>query len=188
MPTVIYAIGHSTRTIEAFIEILKAHTISLVVDIRTIPKSRHNPQFNEEPLKASLEAACIAYMHFKELGGLRKAKKDSINTGWQNASFRGFADYMQTREFASAIRKLMQLAKLGRTVILCAEGNPFRCHRSLVADALMVRKVHVLHISSRTSAREHTLTPFARVQGTKITYPAAPTPGTPRRRRVHQEG
>ncbi len=171
MPTVVYAIGHSTRTIEDFIEILQAYSISSLVDIRTIPKSRHNPQFNEEPLQAALEAKCIAYVHLKELGGLRKAKKDSINTGWQNASFRGFADYMQTREFASAIRKLMRLAKLGRTVILCAEGNPFRCHRSLVADALTVRKVRVLHISSRTSAREHTMTPFAQVHGTRITYP-----------------
>lgn len=182
MPTVIYAIGHSTRTIEQFIEILQAHSISMVADIRTIPKSRHNPQFNEEPLKNALEAKGIAYVHLKELGGLRKAKKDSVNTGWQNASFRGFADYMQTREFASAVRKLMQLAKQGRTAILCAEGNPFRCHRSLVADALTVRKVRVLHISSRTSAREHTVTPFAQVQGTKITYPAAPAPATRHRR------
>ncbi len=108
---------------------------------------------------------------FQELGGLRKPKKDSVNTGWQNASFRGFADYMQTREFVSALRRLMQLAKLGRVAIMCAEGNPFRCHRSLVADALTVRKVRVLHISSRTSAKEHTLTKFAQVHGTKITYP-----------------
>ena len=187
MPTVVYAIGHSTRAIEDFIGMLQAHSISLLVDIRTIPKSRHNPQFNEEPLKTSLEAKCITYMHLKELGGLRKAKKDSINTGWQNASFRGFADYMQTREFASAIRKLMRLAKLGRTVILCAEGNPFRCHRSLVADALMVRKVRVLHLSSKTSVREHTITPFAQVNGTKITYPGTPLADTSRANRVRQK-
>jgi len=187
MPTVVYAIGHSTRTIDDFIEILQAHSISMLVDIRTIPKSRHNPQFNEEPLKAGLEAKCITYMHFKELGGLRKAKKDSINTGWQNASFRGFADYMQTREFASAIRQLMRMARLGRTVLLCAEGNPFRCHRSLVADALTVRKVRVLHISSRTSVRAHILTPFAQVHGTRITYPAAPPANTPRARKVRQK-
>jgi uncharacterized protein (DUF488 family) len=171
MPTVVYAIGHSTRTIEDFIETLQAHSISLLVDIRTIPRSRHNPQFNEEPLKTSLETKCIAYMHFTELGGLRKARKDSVNTGWRNASFRGFADYMQRREFASAVRTLMRLAKLRRIVILCAEGNPFRCHRSLVADALTVRKVRVLHISSKTSLREHTMTPFAQVNGTRITYP-----------------
>ena len=170
MPTV-HAIGHSTRTIDDFIGILQAHSISMLVDIRTIPKSRHNPQFNEDRLKRSLESKGITYMHFRELGGLRKAKKDSINTGWQNASFRGFADYMQTREFVSAIRRLVQLAKQGRVAIMCAEGNPFRCHRSLVADALTVRKTRVLHISSKTSVREHTLTRFANVSGTKIIYP-----------------
>jgi len=171
MPTAIYALGHSTRTLDDFIAILAAHGITIVADIRTIPKSRHNPQFNEESLKQALEDRSIRYVHFTELGGLRKARKDSINTGWQNASFRGFADYMQTREFASAIRRLMRLGKTGRTAIMCAEGNPFRCHRSLVADALTVRKVRVLHISSKTSAREHTLTRFAKVEGTKITYP-----------------
>ena len=177
MPTV-YAIGHSTRTINEFIEILQAHSITMLADIRTIPKSRHNPQFNGDQLKKSLEGEGIAYVHFRELGGLRKARKDSVNTGWQNASFRGFADYMQTREFASAVRKLMQSAKQGRVAIMCAEGNPFRCHRSLVADALTVRKVHVLHISGKTSVREHTLTPFAKVSGTRIIYPS----GTVRRR------
>jgi uncharacterized protein (DUF488 family) len=171
MPTVIYAIGHSTRTIDDFIEILAAHSISLLVDIRTIPKSRHNPQFNEDALQRSLEKRSITYVHFQELGGLRKPTKDSVNTGWRNASFRGFADYMQTRKFASAIRKLMQLGRQGRVAILCAEGNPFRCHRSLVADALTVRKVRVLHIAGKTSAREHTLTKFAHVSGTRITYP-----------------
>jgi uncharacterized protein (DUF488 family) len=171
MPAVVYAIGHSTRTIDEFIEILQAHAIATLVDIRTIPKSRHNPQFNEDELRRSLESRGITYMHFRELGGLRKAKKDSVNTGWKNASFRGFADYLQTREFVSAIRKLMQLAKQGQVAIMCAEGNPFRCHRSLVADALTVRKVRVLHISSKTSVRDHTLTKFARISGTKITYP-----------------
>ena len=171
MPTTIYAIGHSTRTVDDFIDILAAHGISLLVDIRTIPKSRHNPQFNEEALRKAVEHRGIAYRHCEELGGLRKAKKDSLNTGWKNASFRGFADYMQTREFASAIRRLMELGKSQRTAIMCAEGNPFRCHRSLVADALTVRKVRVFHISSKTSAREHTITPFAKVDGTKITYP-----------------
>jgi uncharacterized protein (DUF488 family) len=171
MPTMVYTIGYSTRTLEEFIEVLKAHSISLLVDIRTIPKSRHSPQFNQDSLKGNLEKRGIGYLHFKELGGLRKPKKDSPNTGWRNASFRGFADYMQTREFVSAVRKLMQLAKSKRVAIMCAEGNPFRCHRSLVADALSVRKVHVFHISGKTSAREHTLTEFAKVDGTKIIYP-----------------
>lgn len=170
MPT-LYAIGHSTRSLDEFIQILQAHSISMLVDIRTIPKSRHNPQFNEDELKRSLKSHGIAYMHLRELGGLRKTRKDSVNTGWQNASFRGFADYMQTREFVSAVRKLMQLAKQGRVAMMCAEGNPFRCHRSLVADALTVRKVRVLHISGKTSVREHTLTEFAQASGTKITYP-----------------
>lgn len=171
MPTVIYAIGHSTRTIDEFIELLAAHAISMLVDIRTIPKSRHNPQFNGDALQRSLEKRGITYVHFPELGGLRKPTKDSVNAGWKNASFRGFADYMQTRAFASAIRKLMQLGRQGQVAIMCAEGNPFRCHRSLVADALTVRKVRVLHIAGKTSAREHTLTKFAQVSGTHITYP-----------------
>jgi uncharacterized protein (DUF488 family) len=171
MPTAVYAIGHSTRSIEDFIEILQAHSISTVVDIRTIPRSRHNPQFNAEALKSRLESQGIAYVHFKGLGGLRKPKKDSANTGWRNASFRGFADYMQTREFVRAVRQLMQLARQGRVVIMCAEGNPFRCHRSLVADALTVRKVRVLHLAGQASVREHVLTKFAQVSGTKITYP-----------------
>jgi uncharacterized protein (DUF488 family) len=132
----VYTIGYSTRTLEEFIEVLQAHAIVTLVDIRTIPKSRHSPQFNRDSLKKSLQKKGIAYLHCKELGGLRKPKKDSINTGWRNTSFRGFADYMQTREFVSAVRRLMQLAKSGRIAIMCAEGNPFRCHRSLVADAL----------------------------------------------------
>jgi uncharacterized protein (DUF488 family) len=171
MPTIIYTIGHSTRTLDEFVEILNAHAIALLVDIRTIPKSRHNPQFNKDNLTRDLPRKGIAYLHFPDLGGLRKAQKNSVNAGWRNASFRGFADYMQTRAFVSALRRLMQLGKSRRVAVMCAEGNPFRCHRSLVADALTVRKVHVLHISSRTSARAHTLTKFARIDGTRITYP-----------------
>jgi uncharacterized protein (DUF488 family) len=171
MPTVIYTIGHSTRTLDEFIGILQAHGISLLVDIRTIPKSRYNPQFNADNLQRELPRKGIAYLHYPALGGLRKPRKDSVNTGWQNASFRGFADYMQTRDFVSALRRLMRLGRSQRLVLMCAEGNPFRCHRSLVADALTVRKVHVFEISAKTSAREHALTKFARVHGTKITYP-----------------
>jgi uncharacterized protein (DUF488 family) len=171
MPTAIYTIGHSTRTLDEFVEILKAHAITQLVDIRTIPKSRHNPQFNGDNLGRNLPQRGIAYLHLPALGGLRKPRKDSVNTGWRNASFRGFADYMQTRAFVSAVRGLMQLGRSQRVVIMCAEGNPFRCHRSLVADALTVRKVHVFHISSKTAARPHTLTKFARIDGTRITYP-----------------
>ncbi len=167
----IYAIGHSTRTWEEFRDILLAHGITKLVDIRTVPKSRHNPQFSQQALERELPKAGIAYEHMKALGGLRRPAKDSINTGWQNTSFRGYADYMQTREFVRAIRQLMETAKGERVAIMCAEGNPFRCHRSLVADALAVRRVRVLHISSKKSAREHKVTPFARVDGTRITYP-----------------
>jgi uncharacterized protein (DUF488 family) len=171
-PPTIYAIGHSTRTLAQFVEILQAHGVTLLADIRTIPKSRHNPQFNEEALSIELPKISIAYRHLKELGGLRRAAKDSVNTGWENASFRGYADHMQTPEFDRAMSSLIELAKGERVAIMCAEGNPFRCHRSLVADALTVRGVRVLHISSRKSAKEHTLTPFARVDGTRVTYPA----------------
>jgi uncharacterized protein (DUF488 family) len=169
--TTIYAIGHSTRSLDKFVEILKAHEISLLADIRTIPKSRHNPQFNEDSLALELPKMGIRYRHLKELGGLRHPSKDSINSGWENASFRGYADYMQTQEFAHALGELIELASEERVAIMCAEGNPFRCHRSLVADSLTVRGISVLHISSRKSAKAHVLTPFAKVNGTSITYP-----------------
>ena len=131
----------------------------------------HNPQFNEESLALELPKIGIQYRHLKELGGLRRSSKDSINGGWENASFRGYADYMQTQEFARALDELIALAERKRVAIMCAEGNPFRCHRSLVADALTVRGVSVLHITSRKSAKAHVLTPFAKVEGTRITYP-----------------
>ena len=173
--TTIFAIGHSTRPLDKFIEILQAHGITLLADIRTIPRSQHNPQFNEESLAHELPKAMIQYRHLKELGGLRHAAKDSINTGWENSSFRGYADYMQTQEFVHAVRGLIDLAKGKHIAIMCAEGNPFRCHRSLVADALTVRGVRVLHISSRKSAETHRLTAFAKVDGTRITYPGKET-------------
>ncbi len=173
--TTIYAIGHSTRSLEDFIEILQAHGITLLADIRTVPKSRHNPQFSQESLALELPRHGIHYRHIRELGGLRHPSKDSVNTGWENASFRGYADYMQTPEFQAALESLMELAQKERVAIMCAEGNPLRCHRSLVADALAVRGVTVLHISSRKSAKEHRLTPFAQVEETRITYPPVKT-------------
>ena len=176
MTTAIYAIGHSTRPLDKFIEILLAHHITVLVDIRTVPRSRHNPQFNRESLEIELPKTKIKYRHLKELGGLRHPSKDSINVGWENASFRGFADYMQTREFAEGIEKLIALSEKETVAIMCAEGNPFRCHRTLIADALTVRGVSVLHISSRTSAKPHTLTPFAVVDNTNITYPQVNIP------------
>lgn len=154
---------------------MQAHGITLLADIRTVPKSRHNPQFSRESLENELPRVGIKYRHLNELGGLRHARQDSINTGWENASFRGYADYMQTREFEAALGSLMELAGQERVAIMCTEGNPFRCHRSLVADALTVRGVTVLHISSRKSAKEHRLTPFAHVEGRRITYPHVET-------------
>ncbi len=169
----IYAIGHSTRPLDQFIRLLQAHGITVLADIRTVPRSRRNPQFSQESLEEALPKNGIRYVHLKQLGGLRHPAKESINKGWQNLSFRGYADYMQTPEFVHAIRELMQLSKGERVAIMCAEGNPFRCHRSLVADALTARGVHVRHITSLSGAREHTLTSFAHVEGTRVTYPEA---------------
>jgi uncharacterized protein (DUF488 family) len=171
MSTEILTIGHSTRPIEEFIEILKAHGIQLVADVRTIPKSRHNPQFNSDALAESLEASGIGYLHIPGLGGLRHAKKDSPNQGWVNASFRGFADYMQTEEFETGLRELIEAGKKRKTVIMCAEAVPWRCHRSLIGDALVVRGFEVSDVLSRTSAKPHTLTPWAETRGSKIIYP-----------------
>ena len=169
--TVVFTIGHSTRPVSEFIEIIEAYGIKKVLDVRTIPKSRHNPQFNEDILRESLKVVKIGYLHMKGLGGLRHALKDSLNTAWRNASFRGFADYIQTVEFEENLRTLMETAEKQTTVIMCAEAVPWRCHRSLIGDALLIRGVQVMHIMSIGSSREHTLTPWAKVEGIKITYP-----------------
>src|SRR6266699_2740587 len=166
----IYTIGHSTRTIEQFIELLKAHDIEELVDVRTIPKSRHNPQFGAEELAASLQQAGIAYKHLAKLGGLRRTSKDSINLGWQNTSFRGFADYMATSEFRKGLDELKALAEKKTIVIMCAEAVPWRCHRSLIADALAVQGWQVLHIQSRKTASLHELTSFLKVEDGKLIY------------------
>jgi uncharacterized protein (DUF488 family) len=170
---VIFTIGHSTRPVEEFIAILQGQGIRKLVDIRTIPRSRHNPQFNEDALKESLRDAKIHYVHMKGLGGLRHPRKDSPNKGWRNASFRGFADYMQTEEFAENLETIIETAKKEPTAIMCAEAVPWRCHRSLVGDALLIRGVSVLHIMGKGSAKEHTMTPWAKVEDGRITYPEA---------------
>lgn len=167
----IFTIGHSNRTIEEFIRLLRENGVERVIDIRTIPKSRHNPQFNEDVLAAALRAKRIGYVHLKKLGGLRHARADSVNLGWHNTSFRGFADYMQTEEFEQGLERAMKLAEAKPSALMCAEAVPWRCHRSLVADGLMVHGFPVMDIISASSPREHTLTPFARVRGTKIAYP-----------------
>jgi uncharacterized protein (DUF488 family) len=167
----VFTIGHSTRPIEEFVELLNAHGVKRVIDVRTIPRSRHNPQFNRESLKASLQAAKIGYTNIKKLGGLRHPKPDSINLGWRNSGFRGFADYMQTPEFEAALERAIKLAKTKPSVLMCAEAVPWRCHRSLIADALAVRKIPVKHIVSASRAQAHKITPFALVRGSRITYP-----------------
>jgi uncharacterized protein (DUF488 family) len=152
---------------------LHAHGIRQLVDVRTIPRSRRNPQFNRENLPASLGAAGIVYYHIPGLGGLRHPRRDSINTGWRNASFRGFADYMQTPEFHGNLAKLIELASDGETAIMCAEAVPWRCHRSLIADALVARGMTVLEILTMAKSQPHSLTPIAKVDGTQVTYPRA---------------
>lgn len=167
----VMTIGHSTRTLEEFIDLLQTHRASCVVDVRTVPRSRHNPQFNKASLPRPLKKAGLGYVHLPGLGGLRHAKGDSLNVGWRNASFRGYADYMQTPEFALSLDELVQLANQGQIVLMCAEAVPWRCHRSLIADALLVRGIRTEDIMSLTRRTVHTLTPFAKVRGTTITYP-----------------
>jgi uncharacterized protein (DUF488 family) len=164
-------VGHSNRTADNFIDILRAHGVNLLVDVRKLPKSRYNPQFNIENLSATLQEAGIEYRHMPELGGLRHARADSINTGWENASFRGYADYMQTSTFSAALTELMRAAEGRRAAVMCAEALPWRCHRSLIADALTARGEKVEHIMSANKRSLHALTKFAVVKGTQITYP-----------------
>jgi len=169
----IYTIGHSTRTIAEFLELLKAHHIQEVVDVRTVPKSRHNPQFGQDQLPSTLKQAGIGYVHLKQLGGLRHPSKDSINLGWNNLSFRGFADYMATGEFQQGLQELQEIAANKTVAIMCAEAVPWRCHRSLIADALTVQGWQVLHIQSRKTAKPHELTPFLKVGNGQLMYPAS---------------
>jgi uncharacterized protein (DUF488 family) len=175
-PLLVMTIGHSTRTLEDFIGLLQANGATCVVDVRTVPRSRHNPQFNLDSLPQELKKAGLEYVHNPGLGGLRHTKSDSPNMGWRNASFRGFADYMQTPEFAQSLEDLIRLANQSRIVLMCAEAVPWRCHRSLIADALLVRGIRTEDILDVTRRRVHTLTPFAQVRDSEITYPAE-TPG-----------
>jgi len=178
---IIYTIGHSDHTAKEFLEILRAFGIKKLIDVRTIPRSRHNPQFNQARLKAYLTKAGITYLHIKDLGGLRHASKDSRNTAWTNLSFRGYADYMQTEEFQAGLAKLLKSTPKKATAIMCAEAVPWRCHRSLIGDALLVRGVAVQDIFSKSNSKPHTLTPWAKVRGRKITYPATDPPANVKR-------
>ena len=171
-------VGHSTHTLEELIRLLQAHGATCVVDVRTVPRSRHNPQFDKASLPRSLQKAGLGYVHTPGLGGLRHAKRDSPNVGWRNASFRGYADYMQTPQFAQSLEELIRLANQDRIVLMCAEAVPWRCHRSLIADALLVRGIRTEEIMSATHRQVHTLTPFAKVWGTAITYPIEASGGS----------
>lgn len=172
-PLVVFTIGHSTRAIQSFIRLLQAHGVQRVIDVRTIPRSRHNPQFNRDQLSPALHRARIHYRHMPGLGGLRRARRHSTNMAWQNASFRGYADYMQTPAFKRDLNRCIELAKLERVVLMCAEAVPWRCHRSLIADALVARGIAAAEITSGVRTRPHSLTPWAQVTGTQVTYPAA---------------
>lgn len=168
----IFTIGHSTRSIEEFIQILHKNKIKQLVDIRSIPRSRHNPQYEQTALIKSLPDAGIQYSHSKGLGGLRSSTKDSPNMAWHNKSFRNYADYMQTDNFKFALKDLIELTSKAPTVIMCAEAVPWRCHRSLVGDSLIARNIKVQDIMSLTSTKEHSITPFAVIDGTDVTYPS----------------
>ncbi|HEU4839275.1 MAG TPA: DUF488 domain-containing protein [Micavibrio sp.] len=167
----VYTIGHSTHPVEKFIGLLEAHGIGTLVDVRTIPKSRYNPQFQQAALKSSLRERGIVYDYIKDLGGLRRAHADSPNHGWRNSSFRGYADYMQTEVFEEALGRLMEITSRKRTAIMCAEAVPWRCHRSLIADALLVRAIPVMDIMPDGRLSAHKMTSFAQADGTKIVYP-----------------
>ena len=167
----IWTIGHSTRTIDEFISLLKANEIKVLADVRAWPGSKRYPQFNKEALAESLRAHGIRYEHFPELGGKRKSKPDSRNTAWRNASFRGYADYMETEQFQKAIERLLDVAaEAGLTAIMCAEAVWWRCHRSLVADYLKARGVEVLHILGANKVEPHPYTPPARIVNGELSY------------------
>jgi len=167
----VYTIGHSTRPLPEFIWMLQEHDVALVADVRTVPRSRHNPQFNKETLPQDLALAGLGYVHLPGLGGLRKTKPYSPNQGWRSPAFRGFADYIQTPEFEAQLAGLLELARKQLVCLMCAEAVPWRCHRSLIADALTVRGVRVEHIMSFNKSQPHRLTPFARVTGVRLSYP-----------------
>lgn len=173
-PALVLTIGHSNRPIEEFVSLLWCNEVARVLDVRTVPRSRHNPQFNRDALPATLESAGIGYSHLPALGGLRRPHADSPNAGWRNLSFRGYADYMQSPEFDDSIDRVVELAKAERCVLMCAEAVPWRCHRSLVGDALLVRGVRVEDIIGPGERRPHQLTRFAHVAGKRITYPQDP--------------
>lgn len=178
VPT-LFTVGHSTRTLEEFVTLLKAHGVAVVADVRTVPRSRYVPQFNVETLGHDLSGEGIEYVHLPSLGGLRKTSPDSTNLAWRNSRFRAYADYMQTPAFQAGLEELIQIASMKPTAIMCAEAVPWRCHRSLIADALIARGWQVIDLMSQRSAKPHKLTEFAQVEGMRVTYPAMHKRGDP---------
>jgi len=173
----VMTIGHSTRSLKEFIHLLKSNGVRRLVDVRSVPRSRHNPQFNRTALSPALHSARLHYRYMPGLGGFRHPRPDSINTGWRNASFRGYADYMQTSGFEESLVDLIELVKQEQTVIMCAEAVPWRCHRSLIADALLARGIAVRDITGVDRTKLHALTPWAQLSGTHVTYPETGVPG-----------
>jgi uncharacterized protein (DUF488 family) len=167
----LWTIGHSTRPIQEFLKLLTRHGVRHLVDVRAIPFSRRNPQFNQDALSESLEKAKIAYTHIAALGGRRKSRSDSKNAGWRNASFRGYADYMQTPDFQAALQDLADLAARTPTAIMCAEAVPWRCHRSLISDAFIAQGGTVLEIVSEAEPKPHRLPAWATTENGQVTYP-----------------
>lgn len=168
----IFTVGHSTRSLEELGAVLASFGVSVLADVRTIPRSRRNPQFNAESLPATLGARGVRYVHLPRLGGLRRPRGDSPNAAWRNEGFRGFADYMLTGEFEAGLAELRSLAATGTVALMCAEAVPWRCHRSLLADALTARGAHVEHLTGVGRSSPHRLTAFAKVEGARVSYPA----------------
>ncbi len=171
LPDEVLTVGHSNRELPEFLNMLRAHGVNLVIDVRKMPGSRKHPQFDRDMLAQALDETGIGYTHLSNLGGLRRRRPDSPNAGWKNASFQGYADYMQTPEFTQGLQQLFERAQGNRAALMCAEAVPWRCHRSLIADALVVRGISVEHILSASRTQLHTLRDWARVDGTRITYP-----------------
>ena len=165
--------GHSTRGLDELADLLRAQGVTLLADVRTAPGSRRMPHFSRAVLEEELAGRGIEYVHLPELGGLRRPRPDSPNSGWRNESFRGYAYHMATAEFRDGVARLLELARGRSAAVMCAEAVPWRCHRSLLADALLVRGIEVRHIIGPGAVRPHTLTPFARVEDERITYPAS---------------
>lgn len=169
-----WTVGHSTRSLPELAALVRAHGVALIADVRKIPRSRRHPHFDAETLPAALADAGLGYVHVPGLGGLRRQRPDSVNRGWRNPSFRAYADYMQTDEFADELRRLLALGRERRVAIMCAEAVWWQCHRSLIADALVASGEPVLHIVTPGRAEPHALRDFARVYAGKVSYPGEP--------------